>query len=157
MLTAQSIAWFQTHNLPRPAAAGVFCASLGQLAAGDSAVLGMAVLGMTPPPRSATVRPAAAAAPTYMGAVANDNPLAYPLTAPAVLAKFPPTLFVSGTRSFEFSAALNSHNQLTKAGVESQFHGWDGMFHGFFYNSEFPESREAYDIMTKFFDTHLAR
>jgi acetyl esterase/lipase len=158
MLTAQSIAWFQTHNLPRPAAAGVFCASLGQLAAGDSAVLGMAVLGMSrPAPRPAAAQPAPPPAPTYMGAVANDNPLAYPLTAPAVLAKFPPTLFISGTRSFEFSAALNSHNQLTKAGVESQFHGWDGMFHGFFYNSELPESREAYDMMTKFFDTQLAR
>ncbi|WP_442680015.1 alpha/beta hydrolase [Sphingomonas sp. ASY06-1R] len=158
MLTAQSIAWFQTHNLPRPAAAGIFCASLGQLAAGDSAVLGMAVLGMSRPARRpAAAQPAPPPAPTYMGAVANDNPLAYPLTAPAVLAKFPPTLFISGTRSFEFSAALNSHNQLTKAGVESQFHGWDGMFHGFFYNSELPESREAYDMMTKFFDTQLAR
>ncbi|WP_420140109.1 alpha/beta hydrolase [Sphingomonas sp.] len=157
MLTAQSIAWFQTHNLPRPAAAGIFCASLGQLAAGDSAMLGMAVLGMPrPAPRPAAAQPVPAP-PTYMGAVANDNPLAYPLTAPAVLAKFPPTLFISGTRSFEFSAALNSHNQLAKAGVESQFHGWDGMFHGFFYNSELPESREAYDFMAKFFDRHLAR
>lgn len=158
MLTAQSIAWFQTHNLPRPAAAGIFCASLGQLAAGDSAVLGMAVLGMSrPAPRPAAAQPAPRPAPTYMGSVTNDNALAYPLTSPTMLAKFPPTLFISGTRSFEFSAALNSHNQLTKAGVESQFHGWDGMFHGFFYNSELPESREAYAIMTKFFDAHLAR
>ncbi len=39
-LTAQSIAWFQTHGLPNPAAIGVFCASLGQLAAGDSANTG---------------------------------------------------------------------------------------------------------------------
>jgi monoterpene epsilon-lactone hydrolase len=158
MLTAESVAWFQTHDLPNPAAIGVFCASLGQLAAGDSAVLGMALLGASRPmARAAAPKPATPPAPTYLGAVANDNYLAYPLSSPEMLAKFPPTLFISGTRAFEFSAALNSHNQLAKAGVESQFYGWDGMFHGFFYNSELPESREAYAIMAKFFDAHLSR
>jgi acetyl esterase/lipase len=52
--------------------------------------------------------------------------------------------------------ALNSHNKLAQAGVDSSFHGWDGMNHAFFYNSELPESREAYAIMVDFFETHLA-
>lgn len=158
MLTAESIAWFQTHALPNPAAIGIFCASLGKLAAGDSAILAMPLLGASRPKAPARAsKPEEPPAPTYLGAVKDDDPLAYPLVSPSLLAKFPPTLFISGTRSFEFSAALNSHNQLTKAGVESQFHGWDGMFHGFFYNSEMPESREAYSIMARFFDAHLAR
>jgi hypothetical protein len=31
------------------------------------------------------------------------------------------------------------------------------MFHGFFYNSELPESRAAYAAMVHFFEGHLAK
>jgi acetyl esterase/lipase len=72
------------------------------------------------------------------------------------MADFPPTLLISGTRSFEFSMALDSHNKLSQAGAISRLHGWDGMNHAFFYNSELPESREAYAVMADFFETHLA-
>jgi monoterpene epsilon-lactone hydrolase len=158
LLTAQSVAWFQAHDLPNPAAIGVFCASLGKFGSGDSAVLAGPLLGaMRPAAQSAGGSKAASAPPkTYLGDVRDGDPLAYPRVSPALLAKFPPTLLISGTRSFEFSAALDSHNQLAKAGVESSFYGWDGMFHGFFYNSELPESREAYAIMAKFFSSHMA-
>ena len=102
-------------------------------------------------------RPSGPSGPSYLGTARSDDPLAYPLSSPEMLKKFPPTLFITGTRAGEFAGALNSHNRLAEAGVESQFHGWDGMFHGFFYNSEMPESREAYAIMAKFFDEHLAK
>lgn len=161
MLTGQAIAWFQTHALPNPAAIGVFCAPLGKLARGDSAVLAGPLNGMRMPPRLAASSADSAAAaprgPDYLAGVGDADPLVYPQAAPALLAKFPPTLFITGTRAFEFSAALDSHNRLTRAGVESRFHGWDGMFHGFFYNADLPESREAYDIMVKFFESHLAK
>jgi acetyl esterase/lipase len=154
MLTAQSIAWFQTHHLPNPAAIGIFCATLGKLVAGDSGHLaGVLTNGASPARAKPTVPEPRLRG--YMDTARQDNPLAYPLISRAVLAKFPPTLFITGTRSPEFSAALNSHNQLAAAGVESQFYGWDGMFHGFVYNSELPESREAYAIMVDFFDSHL--
>jgi len=155
MLTAESMAWFQSHGLPRPAAAGVFCAPLGKLVQGDSGYLarpltfGVAAAS----PRSDGERAIAG----YLDNVADDDPLAYPVVSQSVLAKFPPTLFISGTRSMEFSAVLNSHNALNRAGVDTSFFGWDGMFHGFFYNSELPESREAYRIMVEFFEKHLAR
>jgi epsilon-lactone hydrolase len=29
------------------------------------------------------------------------------------------------------------------------------LFHGFFYNADVPESRDAFDVMIKFFDRHL--
>jgi monoterpene epsilon-lactone hydrolase len=32
---------------------------------------------------------------------------------------------------------------------------WEGMFHGFFYNVDVPESRDCYDVIVKFFDRHL--
>src|SRR5206468_2250543 len=39
MLTAQSLAHFTRHNLPMPAAAGIFCAG-GDAMRGDSAIIG---------------------------------------------------------------------------------------------------------------------
>ena len=159
LLAAQSVAWFQARALPAPAALGVFCASLSGYWGGDATALGGALLGNLPrldvdgavPPT-----PPPSYGPTYMGEADHENPLAYPFASEEVMARFPPTLFISGTRSFEFSAALRSHNALTRVGVESRLHGWDGMFHGFIYNSELPEAREAYDIMADFFDSHLA-
>lgn len=157
LLAAQSIAWFQAHDLPAPGAVGVFCASLSGYTGGDATALAGALTGNLSPVASATRRagPPPSQGPTYMGEVDDADPLAYPLRSDEVTARFPPTLFISGTRSFEFSAALNSHNALARLGVESSFHGWDGMFHGFIYNSELPESREAYAIMADFFHTHL--
>ncbi len=54
-----------------------------------------------------------------MGKANPDDPLVYPLGSDDVTARFPPTLLISGTRSFEFSAALDSHDALTRAGVET--------------------------------------
>lgn len=155
MLTAQSIAWFQAHDLPNPAAIGIFCATLGRLVQGDSGHLARPLtFGTSDTPASAgKTRPL----PGYLDLARGDDPLAYPISSQAVLARFPPTLFISGTRSMEFSAALNSHNALDRAGVDTRFFGWDGMFHGFFYNSELPESREAYRVMITFFERHLAK
>jgi len=157
-LTAQSTARLAAQGLPMPGAIGVFCAGLNGYFGGDSTALGGALLGMLPPlPGAAPPSPPADSGPPYMATAQADDPLAYPIVSPDLLAKFPPTLFVTGTRGFEFSSALNSHNKLAAAGVESRFHGWDAMFHGFFYNSELPESREAYDVMVKFFGSHLAK
>lgn len=159
MLTAEAIAWFQAHDLPNPAAIGVFCASLGKMTTGDSMAYTGPLTNGPREPKAEKERPAVPppGGPSYLGAAKQDDPLAYPLASSAVMAKFPPTLFISGTRSFEFSSALNSHNKLAQTGVETEFYGWDGMFHGFFYNSELPESREAYGLMVKFFEKHLAR
>jgi acetyl esterase/lipase len=162
LLTAQAVAWFYRENLPAPGAIGVFCAGLGGFFIGDSPILGGPLNGMlrpmpARPPANSESANAPASAFGYLASVARTNPLAYPLHSPELLAKFPPTLFVSATRGFEFSAALGSHNALAKAGVESRFFAWDGLNHGFFYNSELPESRDAYDIMVQFFDDHLAK
>lgn len=160
LLAAQSVAWFKTQGLPDPGALGVFCASLSGFFGGDSVALSGPLNGMLPP-RVALAGPRQAdgggSGMVYLDTAQADDPLAYPQASPALLATFPPTLFITGTRSFEFGAALDSHNKLTQAGGESLFHGWDGMFHGFIYNSELPESREAYRIMADFFDSRLEK
>jgi acetyl esterase/lipase len=78
-----------------------------------------------------------------------------PAESPEVLRQFPPTLILSGTRAFDYSSGINTHNQLTRLGVEAELHLWDGLFHGFFYDPDVPESRETYEVTVKFFDKHL--
>ena len=153
ILAAESIAWFATHHLPLPAALGVLCASLGEdFSAGDSGVITWQLNGFPQPPNGA--KPLFRTG--YFEGVTDGDPLARPVYSPALLANFPPTIFLTATRSMEFSAAVHSHNALLQAGVKSELNVWDGLPHAFMYNSDLPESRQAYDILVKFFDEHLS-
>lgn len=160
LLTAMSVAWFQAQGLPRPGAVGVFCSGLSVrdiVDGGDANYvaypLGEARLAPPVPPQGERMFPQN----SYLADVDPDDPLVSPRASMNVLGKFPPTLLITGTRGMEFSAAAYAHAQLTKAGVEADLHVWDGMFHGFFYNPDVPESREAFDVMVKFFRDHLGQ
>jgi monoterpene epsilon-lactone hydrolase len=159
MLTGMAVAWFQVHSLPRPGAVGVLCAGLtldGGGFGGDS-VYGAMTMGEGRPPPAASPDAAALPPMLYLDGVAADDPLAAPASSPEVLAQFPPTLIVTGTRGFELSAAVHAHADLVRQGVEADLHVWEGMFHGFFYNADVPESRDCFDVIVRFFDRHLGR
>jgi acetyl esterase/lipase len=87
----------------------------------------------------------------YFKGVDMNSPLVLPGLFPAVVAKFPPTLLISGTRDMELSAALRSNELLTRAGVRPELHVYEGMWHSFFSDPELPESRAAYDVIAHFF------
>ena len=53
------------------------------------------------------------------------------------------------------SGTLFTETQLTKQGVAVELHVWDGLFHGFFYNADVPESKDAFNVMIRFFDRTL--
>ncbi len=151
MLTAESVAWFQTHHLPRPGAIGIFCASAGDFG-GDSQYTTPPLDGRMPPPLHA------GDGRMHLGYFSDANmhdPIVSPVESDEVLRQFPPTLIISGTRAFDYSSGINTANQLTKLGVDAELHLWDGLFHGFFYDPDVPESRETYDVTVKFFDKHL--
>jgi monoterpene epsilon-lactone hydrolase len=156
MLTAMSVAWFQRHGLPRPGAIGILCAGAASV---DGGAFGGDASYTTLPLGEGRVLPAGAAGnPVPMDYFADtdaDDPLVVPASSPAVLALFPPTLIVTGTRSFELSNAVYTHTQLVKHGVAADLHVWEGMFHGFFYNPDVPESRECYDVIVDFFAKRL--
>jgi acetyl esterase/lipase len=84
-----------------------------------------------------------------------------PLVAPGwhldVLAKFPPTLLISGTRDIAMSSLIYTHTQLVKAGADADLHLWDGVDHDFFADVDLPESKEAFSVMVKFFARHLGK
>jgi acetyl esterase/lipase len=155
MLTAMSVAWFQRYGLPRPGAVGLLCsgaASVGDLMFGGDAGFTTMPLG-----EGRILMPAPAAGMEYLADTDPNDPLVAPASDPEVLAQFPPTLIVTGTRAFELSNAVYTHAQLVKQGVDADLHVWEGMFHGFFYNPDVPESRECYDVIVRFFDDHLGK
>jgi epsilon-lactone hydrolase len=93
----------------------------------------------------------------YLSKADLRDPLVSPGLSPTVLAKFPPTLLVTGTRAYDMSAAVQTQRELTKVGVEAELHLWDGLGHCFFLDEDLPESKEAYEVIAKFFDGHLGR
>lgn len=161
MLVGMSLAWFDKEKLPMPGGAGIFCAGMtlvkGVGFGGDAsyfvAPIGEANLPAEPPPPLGKGLPPI----PYVAEVDTSDPLAAPANSLDLLARFPPTLFITGTRGFELSSAVFSHGRMTKAGAEADLHVWDGMFHGFFYNPDVPESRDAYDVIVRFFDRHLGK
>lgn len=160
MLTGMAVAWFQQHSLPAPGAIGILCAgmTLAPTGFGGDAAYTTAAIGEARQPPPVPSADAAGKTPLpYFAGIPLDNPLAAPATSPEVLAKFPPTLIVSGTRAFELSSAVYTHSELVKQGVDADLHVWEGMFHGFFYNVDVPESRDCYDVIVKFFERQLGR
>lgn len=154
MLAAMSVAWFQRHELPRPGAIGLLCSGAGTppgvgVFDGDMAYMAM-------PLGEARMRQEPGQSPYFEGTDMSDA-LVAPVAHPAVLAGFPPTLIVSGTRAVELSSAAHSHAQLVKHGVDARLHVWEGMFHGFMYNPDVPESRETFDVIAEFFARNLGR
>lgn len=150
MLTAMSVAWFQTHGLPAPGAIGIYCASAGSFG-GDATYIAFP-FGEARVPVS---RPPGAARLGYFSSADPKDPMVTPIDSPEILSRFPPTLLITGTRDFAMSGALNTDVQLTKLGVPTELHVWEGLFHGFFYNADVPESRDAFNVMIRFFDRHL--
>lgn len=151
VITAQSVAWFQREGLPRPGAIGTFCGTGGAYG-GDSAYLSdplTAGKSMPAGPLPSTLSSA------YMAGVAANDIVAYPLTSDAMLRAFPPTLQLAGSRDFAASVLTWQHRRLSALGVQSELQLFDGLGHAFFVWPDMPESREAYALVSAFFDRHL--
>jgi epsilon-lactone hydrolase len=149
MLTGESLVWFQRHGLPTPGAAGIFCMG-ASMPGGDSAYLSSVATGTPPGPMIDFTKH-----PYFIGADFNDAAVV-PIVSDAAMAKFPPTLLISGTRDGGLSAVLATQASLARNGVEADLHVWDGMWHSFMSDPEPRESREAYRVVAKFFLSHLA-
>jgi len=149
LLTAQTLAWFQRKGLPNPAAAGIFCAGGDASLTGDSWHTGMLLGDAT------VVRPDSVLSLEYMRSAAANDPEAYPARDLPTLAKFPPTLIISGTRDFALSTAVNLHSKLVAQQVPSDLHIWEGGRHAFFYDVRVPESKDVYSVIAHFFETRL--
>ena len=150
-ITAQSIAWFIDKNLPLPAAIGMFC--LGAITiddfVSDAGAIQRALSGYD---MGLFFQNHA-----YLSGIEPDNSLAYPGSSPSLLSKFPPSLLISATRDLGLSSVVKTHTELNRLGVEAELFVWEGLEHAFHIYSDLPESREAYDVIVKFFDKHLGK
>jgi monoterpene epsilon-lactone hydrolase len=145
VLAGQATAWIITHRLPRPGAVGVFCAGLADWR-GDSLYTAR-FLPSNPTTGIMHLM-------TYTKDIETTDRTLYPANQVDLLSKFPPVLFVTATRDMAMSNAMYSHNQLAKAGVESDLRVWDGLGHAFILD-DLPEAKDANNIIVRFFDKHL--
>jgi monoterpene epsilon-lactone hydrolase len=149
ILAAESVAWFSTHGLPMPGAIGTFCASITDVQ-GDSSFVAPILTG-----QPITEKPLSLIDFPYFKASDLKDAMALPGNSPTLLAKFPSTLLISGSRDFALSSVLRSHALLVQANVDAELHVYEGMWHGFFAYPSLPESLAVYDVIVRFFDRHL--
>jgi acetyl esterase/lipase len=91
----------------------------------------------------------------YVGATAPRDPVLSSLYAD--LTGFPPTLFITSGRDLLLSGTTILHRAYLRAGVEAGLVVFEALPHAFWNNPALPESKEADQIMAKFFDTHLGK
>ena len=154
-LTAQAAAWLPAHGLPQAGAVGILGAGGVPFGAGESAWLAAAIDGSFPAPSMEGGDPIGMCRGYFDGIDARD-PSAWPAYDLDVLAKFPPTLIITGTRAMDLSPAIFTNSQLLKAGVRSTLIVGEGMGHCYHYQLSTPEGRDACDQIVAFFAEHLA-
>ncbi|MFK7733508.1 MAG: alpha/beta hydrolase, partial [Pseudomonadales bacterium] len=144
MLTAQAVAWFDKHELPKPAAIGIFCSGAGEFGKGDAAIISDLVGSRL-----------SGGEIEYFSDASWNDPLVSPQEDPQLLSRFPDTLVITSTRDLALSGALVTHYRLLEQGVYSQLHVYEGLGHYFFADTELKESKHVFDVISKFFTERL--
>jgi epsilon-lactone hydrolase len=89
----------------------------------------------------------------YVGKTDPKDPVLSPMYAD--LHGFPPSLSITSTRDALLSDTCLFHRALLRAGVDAQLVVFEALPHAFWYNFDLPETKEALDVMAKFFDQSL--
>jgi monoterpene epsilon-lactone hydrolase len=153
-LTGQAASWLPANGLPQPGAIGIFGAGAVRFMSGDSAYVAGYIDGsFPPPPKPGEKRPDMTRG--YFDGVDMNDPVVSPALHPDRIAKFPPTLLITGTRAMDMSPAIVTNSALIKAGVRSTLIVGEGMGHCYIYQSQLPEARDAYQAITAFFRENL--
>lgn len=153
-LTAQSVATFTEKDIPLPGALGIFGAGAVGYTDGDSIYFSGYVDGLFPPPHESEQEPFDLTFGYFEG-VDTSSPILSPAMHPEMIAKFPPTMLITGTRAFDLSNSAYTNSQLLKTGVPSQLIVGEGLGHCYFMATDLPESIDAFNATANFFDQHL--
>tara|TARA_A100001391_G_scaffold1033_9_gene1535 strand:- start:5423 stop:6532 length:1110 start_codon:yes stop_codon:yes gene_type:complete len=154
-ITAQAAAWFATHDMPQAGAIGIFGAGAVPFGSGDSAYIAGYAEGSFPPPRERGKDPVRALMRGYFSDEDMEDPIVSSGFHRDLLAKFPPSLVITGTRAMDMSPAIYTNSQLLSAGVASTLIVADGMGHCYTYFPNTPESKDAYEVIVRFFKDNL--
>jgi acetyl esterase/lipase len=151
ILTGEVAVRLRRDGLPLPGVLGIFSGSGDMSRPGDSqaffTVRGLA--GNLQPPGPGPLLS------YYVGSTDPRDPVLSPLFAD--LHGFPPALLVTSTRDVLLSGTVDLHRALLRAGVDAQLVVFDGLPHAFWYHLDLPESKEAFNLMDRFFADHLAK
>ena len=151
ILTAETAVALRQHQLPMPAALGIFSGTGDLSQVGDSDAL-YTVSGftghLTPPSKVSRDS-------SYIGNTNPRDPVLSPLYAD--LHGFPPALFVTSTRDLLLSGTTILHRAFLRAGVPADLVVFEALRHAFWYDYHLPETKEALDLMANFFDQRLGR
>jgi acetyl esterase/lipase len=91
----------------------------------------------------------------YVGTTNPKDPVLSPIFAD--LKGMPPSLLVTSTRDLLLSDTALFHRALLRAGDDTQLVVFEALPHAFWYHFQLPETKEALELMAKFFDEKLGR
>ncbi len=152
ILTAETAVKIKQLKLPMPAALGIFSGMGDFSKPGDSGAL-FGLGGLSGPIDAATR--GAPQLPEYVAKTDPRDPVLSPVYAD--LHGMPPTLFITSTRDLLLSGTSILHLAYLRAGDDAQLIVYEALPHAFWNNLELPESREAFQLMAKFLDTHVGK
>jgi acetyl esterase/lipase len=69
----------------------------------------------------------------------------------------PPSLLVTSTRDILLSDTTIFHRALLRAGVDAHLVVFEALPHAFWYHFQLPETKEALELMARFFDERVGR
>ena len=152
ILSAEVAVRLKQMKMPLPAAIGFFSGLADFSRPGDSRQL-FTLNGL--PGDLAPTYPNSVSDEQYVGKTDRRDPVLSPLFAD--LHGMPPTLLVTGTRDMLLSATSIYHLALLEAGVDARLVVFEAMPHAFWYHFDLPETREALELMAKFFDEKVGK
>ena len=152
ILTAEVAVRLKQLGLPLPAALGMFSGHADFSRVGDSWQL--FTLNGFPGPMQPTDS-AHLPDDQYVGKTDRRDPVLSPLFAD--LHGMPPTLLVTSTRDILLSGTTIFHRALLGAGDDAQLVVFEALPHAFWYHFQLPETKEALELMAKFFDEKVGR
>ena len=152
ILTCEVAVRLKQLGLPLPAALGIFSGHADFSRATDSRQL-FTLNGL--PGRLEPIDSNHLPNDQYVGNTDRKDPVLSPIFAD--LQGMPPSLLVTSTRDLLLSDTATLHRALLRAGVDAQLVVFEALPHAFWYHFQLPETKEALDLMAKFFDEKLAR
>jgi monoterpene epsilon-lactone hydrolase len=151
-LTCEVAVRLKQLSIPLPAALGVFSGHPDYSRPTDSQeFFGLKGIAGDLEPRD----PNRAPDDLYPGKTDPKDPVLSPQFAD--LTGMPPTLLVTSTRDLLLSDTALFHRALLNAGVNAQLVVYEALPHAFWYNFQLPETKEALELMAKFFDEKVGR
>ena len=150
ILTGEVVVRLRQLGLPLPAALGIFSGLADFSRPSDSrqiyALSGLAgELEPTDPNHPPDDQ--------YVGKTDRKDPVLSPLFAD--LRGMPPSLLVTSSRDLLLSDTAIFHRALLRAGNDAQLIVFEALPHAFWYHFQLPETKEALELMAKFFDARV--